>query len=76
MRPVKMDISGDSGGHESILEYIYELVGLDIDKVVLLWSSPPCESYSQLQYVMAETGNVHRDTAHPQRPPIKQQREL
>jgi len=69
VRPVKMDISGDWGGHESILEYICELVGLDIDQVVLLWSSPPCESYSQLQYGMAEAGNVHRDTAHPQRPP-------
>ena len=34
VRPVEMDISGDWGGHESILEYICELVGLDIDQVV------------------------------------------
>ena len=36
--------------------------------MALLWSSPPCDSYTQLQHGMAEAGNVHKDTVHPQTP--------
>ena len=68
-----MDISADWGGYESILEYICHLVNLDIDQIVLLWSSPPCESYSQLQYSMVNKGNHHRDTRYPDKPPRSEQ---
>jgi hypothetical protein len=34
VRPVRMDISGDWGGYESILEYVCHLVGLDVDQVL------------------------------------------
>ena len=69
VRPLKMDLSTDWDQEGSIVQHICDLVGLSIDQIVLLWASPPCETYSQLQYGMAERGDAHRDTKDPNRPP-------
>ena len=35
----------------------------------MVWSSPPCESYSQLQYTNFSRGNHCREVHDPERPP-------
>ena len=64
---IQFDISSDWKG--SLIARICEAVGIKPEQVVLVWSSPPCESYSQLQYTNYSRGNHCREVHDPQRPP-------
>ena len=64
---IQFDISSDWKG--SLIARICEAVGIKPEQVVLVWSSPPCESYSQLQYTNYSRGNHCREVHDPLRPP-------
>ena len=67
MTAIQFDISSDWKG--SLIARICEAVGIKPEQVVLVWSSPPCESYSQLQYTNYSRGNHCREVHDPLRPP-------
>jgi hypothetical protein len=64
---IQFDISSDWEG--SLIARICKAVGIRPQQAVLVWSSPPYESYSQLQYTNFSTGNHCREVHDPERPP-------
>ena len=45
----------------TIITQICDIVGMTIDEVVFVWSSPPCESYTWLGYTNESRGNHFRN---------------
>jgi len=51
----------------TVMEQICRLLGITLDEIVLVWSSPPCESYTTLGYTNEPAGHHFRDHSSKER---------
>ena len=45
----------------TVIQQVCDKLGIDINEVLFVWASPPCETYTRLDVTNASRGNEHRD---------------
>jgi hypothetical protein len=53
----------------SVVQQICDLAGIEMEDILLVWASPPCESYTSLDYTNSSRGNQYRDHESTTREP-------
>lgn len=57
---LRIDLTGEESAQQ-LMDKICEAAGIEEDDIVLMWASPPCETFSRANWSNMSRGNHHRE---------------